>query len=154
MTYFQNLNREKDAGPLEWRWQTIDPETFEPGAPMPIDANDGASDGTVPFWSARLPETPADQIYPLAIDTKHSALAEDPNVLELVRDIATESAGPSSDLAAAAGETPGGLLPSGQFATELSDIVSDIKAGRAHENSINDLPAPLKRALMDALAIC
>ena len=152
--HIRNNIRTSEDRPLEWRWQTIDPETFEPGDPMPIDANGGASDGTVPFWSARLPETPADQIYSLSIDTQHSALAEDRNVLELVRDIANESAGPSSDLVATDGEAPGGLLPSGQFATELTDIVSDIKAGRADENSINDLPAPLKRALVDALTIC
>ena len=152
--HIRNNIRENDAGPLEWRWQTIDPETFEPGGPMPIDANGGAGDGTVPFWSARLPETPADQIYSLSIDTQHSALAEDPLVLKLVRDIANESAGPSSGLVTPDGQTTAGLLPRGQFATELTALVNDIGAGQMDQNSVRDLPAPLKRALMDALAIC
>ena len=52
--------------PLEWTWQDLDGSTFDPADHMPIQANDGASDGTVPFWSARLPDTPDDHVYSLS----------------------------------------------------------------------------------------
>jgi hypothetical protein len=140
--------------PLEWRWQTIDREVFEPGDEAPVQATGGASDGTVPFWSARLADTPDDHIHALNIETDHGSLAEDQRVLAVVHDLAGESALPPGGATPPGGEGPFGPLSQGRHLAAVTTLIDDIKSGRAHENSIDAMPETMKRALVKALTIC
>jgi hypothetical protein len=67
-----------------WGWLQ-DREHFDPTEePTPIRAKLGPGDGTVPFWSAALPSTPASNRVELKRAAHHGALLEHPEVLEFV----------------------------------------------------------------------
>lgn len=151
--HIRNTIRDSDQT-LEWHWQSIDTGTFQPGDPSPIWSNQGASDGTVPFWSARLVGTPETHVHDLAIGTDHGTLAEDHRVLVLVKQIARESAGlpPLPDASTRdAGAEP--LSVPGD-AAELSALVGDIAGGLVDDNHIDALSPSMRRAVVNGLSIC
>jgi hypothetical protein len=153
---FHIRNNIRDDGTiLEWRWRAIDGDTFNPGFDdSPISANNGASDGTVPFWSGRLADTAADHVHSLSIETDHGSLAEDDRVMDIVREIASGESGSSAAAQITSGEGPIVPLSSGRYDNELDDLVGNINSGQADENTVNNLTAASRRALVSALSIC
>lgn len=140
--------------PVEWRWQPVDGLEFNAGDHCPIEANDGASDGTVPFWSARLAGTPEDHVLSLSIDTDHGVLAEEERVLTLVKDIAGECAVPLDSISTPAGEGPLGPLSSGIYDADITALIDEIRNGRSDESRIDNLPPAMRRALVNSLSLC
>lgn len=67
-------------------WADIDGSKFDPqpgqGDQSPLWTKTGKGDGTVPFWSAALVDTPASQIIELKKAAIHGALLEHPETLE------------------------------------------------------------------------
>lgn len=151
--HIRNNIRNNNAS-LEWTWRSIDRDTFEPGDDSPISANGGASDGTVPFWSARLTGTPEDHIHSLSLETDHGSLAEDERVLGLVRDIAGGSTGSSAAAALLSGEGPIAPLSRGRYTDDIAAMIEGINSGHTDNNTVSNLSASSRRALVSALAIC
>ncbi len=82
---------------VEQRWRNIDGSSFDPekdNAPI-LRGVLGPGDGTVPAWSARLAQTPLDQVYDLKNAQKHGDLMEHCETLDVVAKIVTENSLPS-----------------------------------------------------------
>lgn len=61
---------------VELRWKNIN-RIYDPYvSKLPFKGTKGKGDGTVPFWSARLAQTPDKQIFNLRIANNHSSLLE------------------------------------------------------------------------------
>ncbi|MDA2918071.1 lysophospholipase [Desulfobacterota bacterium AH_259_B03_O07] len=73
---------------IEKFWTDIDGSNFNPEKdPLPITGKDGPGDGTVPFWAARLAQTPDSQIYNLKMAKDHMSLLEHEETLKAVQRI-------------------------------------------------------------------
>ncbi len=70
--------------PLKLYWENVVTEDYNYDGPSPIKNDGGESDGTTPFWSARLASTPNDHVYSIEISTEHEYLASAPIVLHIV----------------------------------------------------------------------
>ncbi len=72
----------KQATWTEQRWKDIDGSAYDPTSQRtPLSGINGPGDGTVPFWSARLAQTPENQIYSASNDIKHGDLMEHDEIL-------------------------------------------------------------------------
>jgi len=70
---------------VELLWEDIDGESFDPlQDPSPISAKPGPGDGTVPLWSARLPQIPDSQVYNLKKAEDHMELMEHYETLKVI----------------------------------------------------------------------
>jgi len=70
---------------VELRWKNIK-RIYDPFvSKLPFKGTKGKGDGTVPFWSARLAQTPDKQIFNLRIANNHSSLLEHIETLKAVR---------------------------------------------------------------------
>ena len=70
---------------IEQRWEAIDGSSHDPTKQRtPLSGVNGPGDGTVPFWSARLAQTPDSQIYSASNDIKHGELMEHAEVLNAI----------------------------------------------------------------------
>jgi hypothetical protein len=77
-------------------WEDVDGAGFDPGEdPSPISGENGPGDGTVPFWSARLAQTPESQIYNLRHAGVHMELMEHLETLKVVSAIIQRGALPT-----------------------------------------------------------
>lgn len=63
-------------------WEEVDLATFNPEAGIsPVRGVAGAGDGTVPFWAARLAQTPSSHIYSAKTASDHGSLVEHEEIL-------------------------------------------------------------------------
>jgi hypothetical protein len=72
---------------IEQFWQPIDGSKFNPDKKSPLSGVDGRGDGTVPFWSARLAQTPPSQVYAVKNKVEHQEMLEHSEVLQAIRRI-------------------------------------------------------------------
>jgi hypothetical protein len=128
---FHLRNNIKSSQALEWRWENIDGAAFQLGSRSPIESNSGASDGTVPFWSARLADTPDAHVYNLQTDTDHGDLAQDLETLDVVHRLVH-----GQDLPAEGSVSVGPGLPSATEA-EIEALVTEIKSGNMTESALD-----------------
>ena len=77
--------------PVEEQWYDVDGGHFNPERDdNPVSESlAGPGDGTVPAWSARLVDTPPQQIYNLKLARKHGDLVEHVETLNVVSDLIT-----------------------------------------------------------------
>ena len=78
-------------------WDNIDGVKYDPfiwdrdNLPFPLKGQKGEGDGTVPFWSGRLAQTPDNHIYNLLRASNHSSLLEHIETLKAVKFIINKS---------------------------------------------------------------
>jgi pimeloyl-ACP methyl ester carboxylesterase len=71
---------------VELKWRAVNGPTFNPEKDdSPISGRNGAGDGTVPFWAARLVQVPESQIFNLKKAIKHQQLMEHLETLTVIR---------------------------------------------------------------------
>ena len=139
-------NREEDS--LELLWENVAGSDHDFSGPLPIRINGGASDGTVPFWSARLADTPDSHVYPMRRDTDHGDLAEDPETLTVVNRLVHGQDLPSP------GTTPSQPGPAIADDQEIETLINDFQAGNIAESELATLSVPVKRGLVKAFNLC
>jgi hypothetical protein len=145
---FHLRNNIKSSQVLEWHWENIDGAAFQLGSRSPVESNGGASDGTVPFWSARLADTPDAQVYNLRTDTDHGDLAEDPETLEVLNRLVQ-----GKDLPAEGTVSVGPSVPSATE-DEIKALVTEIQSGNVTESDLDAMPESKKRGLAKYLGLC
>jgi len=144
---FHLRNNIKGDNIMEFLWKDIDGSTFHYSDTCPIKHNNGASDCTVPFWSARLADTPDDHVYPLDTKTKHGDLAEDPKTLKIVKMLADGDNLP--DPGVFPDEDP---VPEAQEG-DIENLAHDLRSGTVTESELASQPKELIRGLMNRLSI-
>jgi hypothetical protein len=139
-------NVSDETFPLEILWDKVQGEGFDPNSKDPVANNNGASDGSVPFWSARLATTPDNQIFDLR-NAKHGSLAEHPRTLEIVEKLMYPGTLPP------AGAQPPTADVEVADATEVIALINEVKAGNKPESDIIDAPLPIHRCLAYSLGL-
>ena len=142
-----NLPDRKEIN-LELTWANLNGAAHNFSGPSPISNNSGAGDGAVPFWSARLADTPDNQVYPLRLGTSHGSLAEDPDVLDVVNDLVQGNGLPES---ATSSSRP---RPTIADDSEIENFIRDFQGGRIDDHALATASAPLKRGLIKSLSLC
>lgn len=139
------------AATLEQRWQPGTGNLFHARGSNPLLDNAGASDGTVPFWSARLAWVDNARVYSL-VNTgqgglEHSSLMEHPAVLDLIWHLTTGATPP-------AGGVPG-VAPPVQ-PTNVAEATRVLNEALAQQSTLRleGLPREVQRALEDGITLC
>ena len=128
----------ESQSPLSLRvlWKNVDGVNYNlNNGDDPISTNGGDSDGTVPFWSARLAWIPDDQVFQFK-GLKHGGLVEHPDVLDAIAAI-----------------IQGNLVDLPTISTELeiapeSDAMSlleEVRAGNLDLEELSLQPASIQR---------
>jgi pimeloyl-ACP methyl ester carboxylesterase len=107
---------------VELKWGTpADPKNGQ----SPIQAVGGAGDGTVPYWSAKLAQTPDSRVYSCMHASDHGELMEHGEVLEAIWRMIDS------------GETPDAIVTPDVVATapkatdeQLNQFIADVKSGQ------------------------
>lgn len=131
------------------KWQAIDGSTFTAdGSRTPLQAVSGAGDGTVPFWAARLAQTPASRIYSLNQARNHGELVEHVETLSVLQHLIENGSLPSPGSVTTADEKLGTPKASRQDAEQL---VAEATAGTIQKNDprAND-PTTWRRIIEDS----
>ncbi|HEX2751115.1 MAG TPA: hypothetical protein VHM91_24110 [Verrucomicrobiales bacterium] len=68
-------------------WSDVNGVSYDPSAGSPLKALPGPGDGTVPFWSARLAQTPDSRIFNLKIAKDHGSLIEHEETLTVIQSL-------------------------------------------------------------------
>lgn len=135
------------AAGLEWR--AINGATFvADGKNTPLVGVAGEGDGTVPFWSARLAQTPKSQIFNLRQTGDHGGLAEHRETLTVIRRLIANRKLPKPSSVKVANEKLGTQRASSADAEKL---VADATAGTIQKSDprAND-PAIWRRIIEDS----
>lgn len=117
-----------------------------PGAADPITHNGaqgGRHDGTVPFWSARLADTPAARVFDVS-GVPHGGAAENPTVLGIVWNLMNRVPVAPGPQPTAPGPDFGPLGP-------VRALLVDVQAGARPVSDLTGLPAEDFRTLMRGL---
>jgi hypothetical protein len=146
--HLRNNRPDREEKNLELLWDNVPGSEHDFSGPSPIRNNGGASDGTVPFWSARLADTPDNHVYPLRTDTDHGNLAEDPETLFVVNRLIHEQELPES------GTAPDEPRPKIVNDTEVERLIIDFQDGRIDENAILTSSTPMRRGLVKGFSLC
>ena len=145
---FHLRNKFKGDGAMEFWWQDVDGSTFGHSDACPIEPNKGASDCTVPYWSAILADTADDHVYPLNTKTKHGDLAEDDTVLMIVKKLSDGDGLPGP------GDLPDQSPVPGAPVTDVENLAHDIRSGTVNETELMSKPRDLIREFFNHLAVC
>ena len=108
------------------KWKQVDGASFDPESGVsPVLRVPGAGDGTVPFWAARLAQTPSNQIYPLKKASDHGTLVEHEETLQVLQRLIEDNQLPKAATIKAANRTLGFEKASRAAADQLvADIVA------------------------------
>ena len=133
---------------LELLWDNVAGSDHDFSGRLPIRINGGASDGSVPFWSARLADTPDSHVYPMRTETDHGELAEDPETLAVANRLVQGQDLPSP------GATPSRPGPAVADDRVIETLINAFQAGNMEESELATLSEPVKRGLVKAFSIC
>lgn len=142
----------KDEGTIvEQFWSDIDGSKFDPvNDEFPIMGRKGPGDGTVPFWSAKLAQTPPEQTYSLQKAKDHSELLEHEETLNVVTRIIEKGKIPQlmpvADL-----EYIGGPKATDQA---VEQFLTDVKEGRITLDNNLALNESFWRKIIEEVALC
>jgi len=82
---------------VELSWAPVDGSNFDPATDKaPLSGIYGEGDETVPWWSAKLPQIPLEQVYDLKIAKNHGELMEHDETLKVVLRIIKENKVPKT----------------------------------------------------------
>jgi hypothetical protein len=137
------------ATTLEQRWQPGAGDVFHAQESSPLRDNAGASDGTVPFWSARLAWVDNARVYNL-VNTgngglEHSGLMEHPTVLDIIWQLITDA------------PPPGGAVPAAPImqranVDQATRVLTEALVQQSTDK-LEGLPREVQRALEDGLML-
>jgi len=142
-------NATKTDTPLEQTWEPGSGDSYVNEGENPIADNGGASDGTVPFWSARLGWIPDEQVFNLVNPDEggpsHGGLAEHSDVLEIVWQLITEQA-----------PDPGTRQVSAHMKPDREKAQSQLqKALNSQDKAqLSDLSPEVQGGIEDGIAFC
>lgn len=105
----------------------------------PISHNGGMYDGTVPFWAARLAETPDAHVFDVS-GVPHGGAAENPTVLKIIWDLMNGRAVAPGAQPTTPGPTFGPLTP-------VKALLAQVQAGTRPVADLTALPPPEFRTL-------
>ena len=134
---------------VEKFWKPIDGSTFKPGGPSPISGTNGEGDGTVPFWSARLAQTPIDQIYDLQLAKDHMSLLEHEETLKVVKRIIDTGKCPKT---VTAEDRSLGVSKASKARTD--DFVSKVKKNKIKLGDLRSTDPDVWRRLIEDISLC
>ena len=133
-------------------WRDIKGANYDPSTPSPITLVPGAGDGTVPFWSARLAQTPASRVFDLAKASDHGALAEHLETLTVIRNLVEKGKFPAAaSLAAVPDESLG--TPKASPA-KVNKFIADVQSGAIAKNDPAATDPEVWRRLLEEMQIC
>jgi lecithin:cholesterol acyltransferase len=142
-------NATKTNAVLEQTWQPGSGDAHFNAGTNPIEDNGGASDGTVPFWSARLGWIPDTQVFDLVNSLhggpEHGGLAEHEEVLKIVWELMTGGVPQHGERQVSAGVRPDSAKAEVQLQTALA--TGDV-------NALTNLSPETQRAMENGLALC
>lgn len=137
---------------IELKWRNIDGAAHDPDFdPSPITPLTGPGDGTVPFWSARLAQTPDDQVYDLSIARDHGSLAEHDETLRAIANLVSSGRLQRPSALAATDRVWGVKKASPAKTKRLIDGARKRTIGKSHPLA-ND--PTVWRRLMEDLVLC
>ena len=143
--HLRNNLPDREEKNLELLWDNVKGSEHKFSGPSPISNNNGASDGTVPWWSARLADTPDNHVYPLQTDTDHGSLAEDPDTLRVVNHLVHGEDLPEP------GTAPAQPRPALADEIEIENFIKEFQGVEMDDNSLETVSAPILRGLIKGL---
>jgi hypothetical protein len=146
--HFRNSLPDRNNQNLELMWDEVTGSQHTFSGSSPVHNNNGASDGTVPWWSARLADAFDDHVYPLKMDTDHGHLAEDPNVLQIVNQLVHGEVLPEPMSAPL--EQPHPIIADER---EIENFILDFQNGELDDRALAHMSAPLRRSLITNLSL-
>jgi hypothetical protein len=133
------------------RWDSVDGAAYDPQSGSPIHPVKGAGDGTVPFWSARLAQTPDAQVYDLAKAKSHGHLCEHAETLEVLALLVDERRLPDPSRITAKDESLG-VQPASAARTRA--FLRDAHSGALAKGDPRANDPAVWRRLFDDLSLC
>jgi len=135
----------------EQHWKDIDGSSYDPQSqksPL-VRGAIGQGDGTVPFWSARLAQTPDSQIYSVSNDVEHGKLMEHDEVLHAVDKIVTTGIKPTSSIRRKTYHGQRLASP-----TRAAQFVNDVRAGTATRDDERATDPMIWRRILEETTLC
>jgi pimeloyl-ACP methyl ester carboxylesterase len=137
---------------IELAWQNVNGSTYDPAVdPSPLSAVEGPGDGTVPFWSARLAQTPPNQVYDLRMAVDHGDLAEHDEPLQVVKRLIRTGKLPKPSAIKATKET-WGTAKASQARTNA--LLAGAKSGAITKSDPLANDPEVWRRLMEQVVLC
>ncbi|MDX1708686.1 MAG: hypothetical protein R3274_08815 [Desulfobacterales bacterium] len=138
---------------VELRWKSVNGATFNPNKDdSPIDGKHGkggGGDGTVPFWSARLVQTPDSQVFNLKKAKKHQELLEHPETLRVIHRLIQKNKMPKSVKA------PDKTLVGPRASLKATEeFVAQVAAGKIKRGDPNALDKKVWRRIVQEANLC
>lgn len=124
-------------------------EIYWPDSGTPIAGKPGPGDGTVPFWAARLAQTPLGQVYALTMAADHMALMEHCETLEVIRKIVEDGRVP-----------PAVTCPDQSLATskaprdDVRHFLEGVKAGTVAKTDAHARDKTVWRRIIEEARLC
>jgi len=134
---------------IEKFWKPIDGSSFDPKDPYPISGINGPGDGTVPFWSSRLAQTPDSQIYNLRMARDHGSLLEHEETLKVVKRIMDTGVCPQRVTA-----SDKYLGVSRASRNQVDNFLQDVKRNRIKIEDVNSTDPKIWRGVLADISLC
>jgi hypothetical protein len=139
------------------KWDPVDGAAYDPAsASSPLTAVAGAGDGTVPFWSARLAQTPKEQIYDCQQASDHGGLAEHPEPLSVVRKLVDNGTMPKrAAVAKAVAALPATTLgPPKASRVKTQKFIDEVRAGTLTKRDPRANDPEVWRRILEEAQLC
>jgi hypothetical protein len=146
--HLRNSHPDRENKNLELLWDEVTGSQHNFSGSSPMYNNEGASDGTVPWWSARLADALDNHVYPLQTVTDHGNLAEDPDALRVVYGLVHGEDLPEPGTAS---DRP---RPTLADETETENFIRAFLDGELDDITLAAFPAPVLRRLIKNLSLC
>ncbi len=133
------------------RWHAVDGATYDYRNGCPVERVPGPGDGTVPFWSARLAQTPDSHVFDLSRAADHGLLCEHAETLGVIEHLVRKKRLPKPAQITAVDQSLGTPVAS---EARMNQFLRDAQSGALSKSDpqAND-PAVWRRVLND-LSLC
>jgi pimeloyl-ACP methyl ester carboxylesterase len=141
----------------ELKWQPVVGASYDPAnAASPLTGTAGRGDGTVPFWAARLAQTPDAQIYDLEQASDHGGLAEHAETLTVIRKLVEKGKLPTrAAVASATAALPAATLGTPKAsAAKTNKFVNDALSGELKKHDDRASDPEVWRRLLEETQLC
>lgn len=145
-----HIRADKQVMWTEQRWKDIDGSSYDPSSQRtPLSGVSGPGDGTVPFWSARLAQTPDSQVYSASNNIMHSELMEHDEVLDAIDSIIQSGNCPTPTT-----RRKDFLGQKKASAKRATDYVRDVQSGKATLDDERATDPQLWRRILEETTLC